>query len=173
MSMKLNKTLLKDWRSFIWVIGLLLLAITISCKQKAGENIIESRDFTFKESNVVGRHNADRAFDKSIAPDNFWESTNFPIWLQLDSAKSKKIIKYVFHIGEDATRTPKDWRFQGSNDGTSWTDLDTQANQTNWKSNEERFYNISNPGNYKIYRFYFTLGIHPEILRIYEIKVFE
>jgi hypothetical protein len=68
---------------------------------------------------------------------------------------------------------PKDWQIQGSNDGTTWKDLDFQKNQITWKTNEERTYVVASPAAYEFYRFYFAAGNQPEILRIYEIKIFE
>jgi hypothetical protein len=37
--------------------------------------------------------------------------------------------------------------------------------------NEERTYKVSGFSVYRFYRFYFTAGNNPEILRIYEIKI--
>ncbi|MGQ8871424.1 discoidin domain-containing protein [Paenibacillus sp. TSA_86.1] len=38
---------------------------------------------------------------------------------------------------------PKKWTFEGSNDGVSWTVLDTQLNVTNWSINETRIFEIT------------------------------
>jgi hypothetical protein len=147
----------------------------LGCTQKPTEKIISQQEFIFKESYVVDVHHAERAFDKNISPDSFWESIKFPIWLQIEfkGNKSKKISKYSLQAGEETKRMPKDWQFQGSNDGTTWKDLDVQKNQITWKTNEERTYVVASSAAYEFYRFYFTAGNQPEILRIYEIKFFE
>lgn len=155
------------------VVGFLVLIW--GCTQKPAEKAISGEELILKESNPVGVHHADRAFDKNISPDSFWESSGFPVWLQIDfqENKSKTIMKYALLAGEESKRMPKDWKFQGSNDGTMWTDLDTQMNQIDWKTNEERSYLVTKPAKYRFYRLYVTSGNQPEILRIYEIKLIE
>ena len=49
-------------------------------------------------------------------------------------------------------RDPKDWQFQGSNDGTIWTTLDTQSNQAFAQRFELKIYAIANPSFYRYYR---------------------
>ena len=49
-------------------------------------------------------------------------------------------------------RDPKDWQFQGSNDGSTWTTLDTQSNQAFAQRFELKTYAIANPGFYRYYR---------------------
>lgn len=48
--------------------------------------------------------------------------------------------------------SPKDWTFEGSNDGTNWTVLDTQTGQTSWSMNERKEFTISAPASYFYYR---------------------
>ena len=49
-------------------------------------------------------------------------------------------------------RNPKDWKFEGSNDGSSWTTLDTQSSQTSWTSGVGVEYPFSNSNAYSYYR---------------------
>ncbi len=52
------------------------------------------------------------------------------------------------------TRAPKSWTFSGSNDGSTWTVLDSQANETGWSTNgEERYYQFENSTAYEYYKF--------------------
>ncbi|MBI4707650.1 MAG: discoidin domain-containing protein [Candidatus Omnitrophica bacterium] len=147
--------------------------LILGCTRKPTGETISEQEFLLKEANVVGRHHADRAFDKNISPDRFWESLYFPNWLQIEfkDNKSKEISKYSFQAGEDPTRMPKDWQFQGSKDGATWKDLDIRKDQLEWKVSEERTYTAAASAAYRFYRFYFTAGNNPEILRIYEIKI--
>ena len=57
------------------------------------------------------------------------------IGLDLNLAYTKIINQYQIwpdsqSISEERTVDPKDWTFEGSNDGTNWTVLDTQTNQS-------------------------------------------
>jgi len=158
------------------VIGIFVL--TLGCTQKPSEKIVSGEELIFKESNPVGSHYAERAFDKKIDADDFWESEKYPIWLQIEfkDKKVKKISKYSLQAGPlETQRMPMDWQLQGSNDGTTWKDLDVQKNQVEWKVNEERTYTVAKPAAYKVYRLYFISGNKPDdtLVRIYEINLFE
>lgn len=176
MKLYKNYYLIRNYRILSLVISLIALLLVVGCKQRAEEpKGLDIKSLILTESNIVGEHHAERAFDKDISPDRFWESTKFPIWLQMDikGGESKKIKRYSLQAGESTARMPMDWQFQGSNDGKTWAVLDIQINQTGWKQGKERIYNIAKPSAYKSYRLYFTKGNEPEILRIYEIKIIE
>lgn len=49
-------------------------------------------------------------------------------------------------------RMPRDWTVQGSNDGNTWTTIDTRSNQTSWVSGETRRFTVSNSTTYAQYR---------------------
>ena len=59
------------------------------------------------------------------------------------------------HSGEyvSGARTPKNWVFEGSNDNSSWTTLDTQSGQTAVSANNKRTFPITNSTAYRYYRF--------------------
>ena len=69
------------------------------------------------------------ALDNSV--DNKWCATNVNdfdnLWVQIDYAEPIMITKYEWYSTNDGAqrdRAPTKWRFQGSNDGTNWEDLD-------------------------------------------------
>lgn len=49
-------------------------------------------------------------------------------------------------------RAPKSWTFEGSNDGTNWTVLDSQYGQSNWSAGERRYFRFTNTTSYTGYR---------------------
>lgn len=79
-------------------------------------------------------------------------------WLQVDfgSGSSIAIDTYKLTAGVSGwshnTHAPKTWTFQGSNNGSSWTTLDTRTNVAAWSANEERTYSFSNSTAYRYYR---------------------
>lgn len=116
----------------------------------------------------------------------FWEVSAsrtgkpFPHWIQIDFENHlKKITKYALQTGETfrpwvATGSmPRDWQFQGSNDGSSWTILDIRENQASWKTNEQREYSFTNSDSYRYYQLYITAGNNDNALRLYEIEIAE
>lgn len=54
--------------------------------------------------------------------------------------------------------TPTGWSLEGSQDDSTWVNLDTQQAQTGWSGSETRFYTISNKAAFRYYRFSFTGG---------------
>ena len=134
------------------------------------------------DSPNTGSFTAKNAFDGGT--NTFWEvSGSFPHWIQTDFGTYPKTVRgYALQTGPSSHgingidaigRMPKGWRFEGSNDGSDWTVLDTQATQTHWKVNERRTYNINNHTSYRYYRLYITAGIEPGILRLYEVEMME
>ena len=84
-------------------------------------------------------------------------SSSVPQWWQYDfgSGNAKTIVKFTLQHGADgnpAYYMPKDFTFQGSNDASSWTTLDSPASQTNWSSQEKRTFAFANSTAYRYYR---------------------
>ena len=52
-------------------------------------------------------------------------------------------------------RAPRVWTFEGSNDGTAWTQLDIRRFEKNWAIGEYRYYSFTNTANYSKYRIAF------------------
>ena len=52
-------------------------------------------------------------------------------------------------------RAPRVWTFEGSNDGTAWTQLDIRRFEKNWAIGEYRYYSFTNTANYSKYRISF------------------
>jgi fibronectin type 3 domain-containing protein/regulation of enolase protein 1 (concanavalin A-like superfamily) len=74
---------------------------------------------------------SDNAFDQN-AGSKWLGGSNGVGWIQYDfgAGNEKAITGYdIISANDVPQRDPKDWQFQGSNDGTIWTTLDTQANQ--------------------------------------------
>ena len=79
-----------------------------------------------------------KAFDNVIHSSNEWSpsalpSPSAPEWLAYDfgAGNGKTITRYTLSnaeaYGYNRTRAPKDWTFEGSNDNTNWTVLDTRS----------------------------------------------
>ncbi|OGV58233.1 MAG: hypothetical protein A2X45_13080 [Lentisphaerae bacterium GWF2_50_93] len=68
-------------------------------------------------------------------------------------------------------RDPKDWEFQGSNDGTNWTTLDTQSGQTFPFRFYEMEYTLAKPAAYRYFRLNVTANNGDNDLHIADIKL--
>ena len=69
------------------------------------------------------------AFDRSTA--NFWETNVSPSHLQIEipDPENYYIDGYIMRISKFTNRYAKEWTLQGSDDGKTWDDLDTQKDQ--------------------------------------------
>lgn len=79
-------------------------------------------------------------------------------WLQqYDLGHTETVQRYtVISANDKVPRDPKDWHFQGSNDGVTWTTLDTQSNRIFANRFELKSYTVSRPGSYRYYRLNIT-----------------
>ena len=73
-----------------------------------------------------------------------------------------------------ASRAPKAWTFSGSNDGETWTTLDTRTGETGWSSSgESRLYSFTNDTAYLYYKFDCTaLNGASDYLQIWELEFY-
>lgn len=68
-----------------------------------------------------------------------------PIWVSFSLKEAKVIKTYQITSANDASeRDPKAWEFLGSNDGTNWTLLDKQENQSWDKRLQSKEYSLAN-----------------------------
>ncbi len=95
-------------------------------------------------------------FDRTT-DDRWWTGTNDSTeeWVNYELPTAQIVHKYImraetYSASEDF---PPAWEIQGSNDGITYTTLDTQSNQ-NLLRGEFKEYNISSPDSYKHYRWW-------------------
>ncbi len=67
------------------------------------------------------------------------------------------VSQYSISSANDApTRDPRDWQFQGSNDGSTWTTLDTRSGETFPSRFQTKTYTFANTTAYRYYRLNIT-----------------
>jgi hypothetical protein len=104
--------------------------------------------------------NAKRAFDRNSLSQWLYAGPTGPTgWLQYDLGHTERVQRYSVTSSSDGKvvpRDPKDWQFQASNDGSTWTTLDTQSDQVFAERLELKTYAIANPASYRYYRLNIT-----------------
>jgi len=77
-------------------------------------------------------------------------------WVQIDLGAGNVFLieQYQVQSGfSGAARAPKDWTLKGSNNGSSWTTLDTRTNETGWGTFDLRAYTVTGAAAYRYFRF--------------------
>ena len=112
---------------------------------------------TASASSEYSGYPASDAFSSS----NFWASSaieTYPHWIKYDlgSGNTKIAQQYKLTARNPSYNPSSAWLFQGSNDDSSWTDIDSQSS-ISWSSGETKaFDSFINSTGYRYYRFYFT-----------------
>ena len=93
-----------------------------------------------------------RAFDNNS--DTRWGIVATSGILSVTLATAKVVAGYSIRARNDyyLIDSPKAWTFEGSNNGTDWTVLDTQSGVTSWSMNERKEFAVSSPASYLYYR---------------------
>ena len=105
-----------------------------------------------------------QAFNRSNADNWVSSATAATLQIQLPAARAVNSYEIISNASP-----PTSWTFEGSNNGSSWTTLETQSNITDWNVEAPftpKRYPISNTTNYLYYRLNISassqsnLGIH-------------
>jgi hypothetical protein len=100
-----------------------------------------------------------KSFDDVYGNGSGWTTSNGVKtgWLRVQFTTAKKLGGYTIraHPSAAATISPKDWTIEASNDGSSWTTLDTKSAVT-WTNSQYRSYTFTNANSYTYYRINIT-----------------
>lgn len=103
----------------------------------------------------------ERAFDNITSTSGWGNNNALPAWLKYDfwEGNSQNITEYTLYRSSsqnggwhNTQDSPRDWTFEGSNNNTNWTVLDTQNNQIIDAWATKRQYSISNSAYFRYYR---------------------
>ena len=165
-----------------------LVALAVSCAQAASVPVPEGVtlvDLTTPTSGSVvadsrpyGGYPAKNAFDGNT-------SGTATRWLAYKPTNTEStFITYKFNAatlvnayriwGGSGPRDFKDWTFEGSDDGTTWTVLDTQTGESNWNKNNSsvRLYRFKNKKAYLYYKFNCTANNGDNLTQTYEMEFY-
>jgi hypothetical protein len=99
-----------------------------------------------------------KAFDKDTGTKWLASGTSSP-WIAytFGGNASQVIVRYTVASANDVPeRDPESWQFQGSNDGVTWTTIDSRANQSFADRFTTNTYDIANTTAYRRYRLRIT-----------------
>ena len=114
-------------------------------------------------------------FDKSILTYTGWYPLSFPIFIKAQFPTTQILKGYGLmpqYIAGLPTRSPRDWKFQGSNDDTNWTDLHTVVNEPTFLQYEKRSYVFANTTPYLYYRILISANSGSDSMWMTEIELY-
>jgi hypothetical protein len=114
-----------------------------------------------------------KAFDNSSSTK--WYATVTTAWIayQFAGTTTHKVTSYAITSANDVpTRDPSAWQFQGSNDGTTWTTLDTRTAQVFTNRFQTNGYTCANNTAYTSYRLNITANSGATSVQLAEIQLF-
>ncbi len=98
------------------------------------------------------------------------------LWTQYESKSAFSnhlVTKYSITSANDApSRDPRDWTFEGSNDGADWVILDTRTNQSFPSRFQERSFTFANNDLYQYYRLNMTENHGSDAYQMAEWQIF-
>lgn len=87
----------------------------------------------------------------------YYQSGRKALWVQYRSTIPAIVTRYTITSANDVPeRDPKDWNLAGSDDGSTWTTLDTRANETFPSRFLKKTYSFENTTPYTYYRLTIT-----------------
>ena len=93
-------------------------------------------------------------------------------WIAARLDAPLRVDQYALTSGNDEPgRDPADWQLQGSNDGSSWTTVDSQTGQTFEKRGQTRVYSVTDPQPYTLYRLNVTKNGGADIVQLGELEL--
>ncbi|MEJ8844023.1 DUF1735 domain-containing protein [Lacibacter sp. H375] len=99
-------------------------------------------------------------------------ATNGGAWFKLQFATPIKVEAYTLTSANDAaTRDLRDWKLQGSNDNTTWVDLDTRAGEMFPSRYLTRRFEVAAPQTFTYYRIFMTANNGSSLVQIGEWRV--
>ncbi|MFG2193355.1 GH92 family glycosyl hydrolase [Streptomyces sp. NPDC048639] len=101
-----------------------------------------------------------------------WLAFEKTAWLEFELDEPVKVVRYALTSANDeASRDPKTWTLQGSNDGESWKDLDSREDEVFEKRQETREFDADNSTEYRHYRLDITANNGDDLTQLAELQL--
>ncbi|MGH3881454.1 MAG: ThuA domain-containing protein [Actinophytocola sp.] len=94
-------------------------------------------------------------------------------WVAYELGEPAAVTKYALTSANDAaTRDPKNWALQGSQDGSTWTDLDTRTDEEFAERFQRREFEVDNTTSYAHYRLNITENAGANLTQLAELSLY-
>jgi hypothetical protein len=141
---------------------------------------VRSKDIT-KEGTLTGNHTNSpggeqlpKLVDSNFSSKYLAFDYNTNMYIQMAYPSSRKLDAYTITSGNDEPeRDPKDFNLQGSNDGTTWTTIDSRSNESFPGRNVTRTFNLAAEAEYAHYRLNITSINGADLIQISEWRLLD
>lgn len=145
------------------------MAVPVSITGTGAEyKISDGQESDITSSVNISATNSDSGTSASELIDNnqswgstWWNNGNLPVTINIDLWlwRKERATKYTFFRRDNGmywqSESPRNWTFEGSNNNTDWTVLDSRSNEYIY-FNSKREFNFSNNVSYRYYRIQIT-----------------
>ena len=129
---------------------------SITWEDKTNRDITDTNTDNIEASGTTWGHLPEYAFDDNLGT-KWLHFVSENAWISYYFEGGAVVNYYTITSADDVPeRDPKDWLFQGSNDGNTWTTLDEQNDQNFNSRFEKKAYLLDNSPSFNYYRFYVT-----------------
>jgi len=138
------------------------------------KDVTKGGTLTGNYTNSPGGEQLPNLVDSNFSSKYLARNYNTDLYVQLAYPSSKKIDAYTITSGNDAPeRDPKDFNLQGSNDGTTWTTIDSRSNETFLSRNLTRTFNLATEAEYSYYRLNITSISGASLIQVSEWRLLD
>ena len=153
------------------------LVLLLFYQLNASAQSIFLKDGTFKASNENGSNvneTSGKVIDNNINTKFLLNPFPAGLYVQFKCIQPVIATHYYLTSANDApARDPKNWNVAGSNDGTTWTTLDTRTNETFPNRFQTKGYTFTNSTAYTYYRLNITAISSGTLFQLAEWQLFE
>jgi hypothetical protein len=137
-------------------------------------DVTKGGTLTGNHTNSPGGEQLPRLVDSNFSSKYLAFDYNTNLYVQLAYPSAKKIDAYTITSGNDAPdRDPKDFNLQGSNDGTTWTTIDSRSNERFLSRNLTRSFNLAAEADYSYYRLNITSISGANLIQVSEWRLLD
>ncbi|GAB7051039.1 GH92 family glycosyl hydrolase [Catenuloplanes indicus JCM 9534] len=105
-------------------------------------------------------------------PDTKWLVFTATGWAAYRLDAPVRVVRYALTAANDAPeRDPKDWRLEGSNDGSAWTTVDTRTGQNLGARGNTSTFDVATPGEWSHYRLSVTANGGVNLIQLADLQL--
>lgn len=134
--------------------------------------ISDAGTMTAQINNDNANENLDKLYDSTADSKFVFDYLGNP-WIKYETGTPTKANMYsITSANDEPSRDPQSWELQGSNNGRTWTTIDTRTGQSFYARKNTQFYSFDNNQTYNFYRLVLTENGGAQLAQMSEWQLF-